>query len=453
MPYMSTTIYGVLDELRAQSTSESDKGTKFERLIAEYMRTDPMYAEQFSDVYLWQDWPGRGGKHDTGIDIVAVDRLTGSNVAVQCKFFDPHSTVSKPDIDSFLSASGKEGFTQRIIVSTTDRWNPHAEDSIQGQQVPVRRIGLADLESSPIDWDAFDWATPDELPVSTEKKVLRAHQVKAVADVTEGFLTHDRGKLIMACGTGKTFTSLRLAEKLAGAGRSVLFLVPSISLLSQTLREWTLEASLPLASIAVCSDKKATVRSKSEDISAVDLALPSTTNVATLEARWRLALGQSESMTVVFSTYQSIDVIAQAQKAGELPPFDLIVCDEAHRTTGTTLSGEDESAFVRIHNAKYIAGLKRLYMTATPRIYDDSSKAKAGEANAVIASMDDEAVFGPEFHRLGFGEAVSKGLLSDYCWPPSTSTPSTARTSRWRSSTTPSATRSRASTRPRAGRS
>ena len=218
----------------------------------------------------------------------------------------------------------------------------------------------------------------------------------------------------MACGTGKTFTSLRLAEKLAGAGHSVLFLVPSISLLSQTLREWTLAASLPLASIAVCSDKKATVRSKSEDISAVDLALPSTTNVATLEARWRLALGQRESMTVIFSTYQSIDVIAQAQKIGGLPAFDLIVCDEAHRTTGTTLSGEDESAFVRIHNAAYIAGRKRLYMTATPRIYDDSSKAKAGEANAVIASMDDEAVFGPEFHRLGFGEAVSKGLLSDY---------------------------------------
>jgi predicted helicase len=414
MATMSSTIYSVLDELRAQSTSESDKGSKFERLIAEYMRTDPLYAEQFSDVYLWQDWPGRGGKHDTGIDIVAVDRLTGGNVAVQCKFYDPHHSIAKPDIDSFLSASGKDGFTQRIIISTTDKWNLHAEDSLQGQQVPVRRIGLADLEASPIDWDAFDWAKPEDLPVSTEKKVLRAHQVRAVADVTAGFETSDRGKLIMACGTGKTFTSLRLAEQLAGAGKSVLFLVPSISLLSQTLREWTLEASLPLASIAVCSDKKATVRSKSEDISAVDLALPSTTNVATLEARWRLALGQTASMTVVFSTYQSIDVIAQAQKVGELPPFNLIVCDEAHRTTGTTLSGEDESAFVRIHNQGYIAGRKRLYMTATPRIYDDSSKAKAGEANAVIASMDDESVFGPEFHRLGFGEAVSKGLLSDY---------------------------------------
>ena len=414
MGRMSATIYDVLTELRAQATSESDKGSKFERLMAEYLRTDPLYAEQFSDVYLWQDWPGRDGKHDTGIDIVAVDRLTRGNVAVQCKFYDPQSTVSKPDIDTFLSASGKEGFTQRIIVSTTDKWNLHAEDLLQGQQVPVRRIGLADLEASPIDWDAFDWAAPEDLPVSTEKKVLRAHQVKAVADVTEGFRASDRGKLIMACGTGKTFTSLRLAEQLAGAGKSVLFLVPSISLLSQTLREWTLEAALPLAAIAVCSDKKATVRSKSEDISAVDLALPSTTNVATLEARWRLALGQSESMTVVFSTYQSIDVIAQAQKVGELPAFDLIVCDEAHRTTGTTLSGDDESAFVRIHNQSYIAGRKRLYMTATPRIYDDSSKAKAGEANAVIASMDDESVFGSEFHRLGFGEAVSKGLLSDY---------------------------------------
>ena len=160
MTTMSSTIYSVLDELRAQSTSESDKGSKFERLIAEYMRTDPLYAEQFSNVYLWQDWPGRGGKHDTGIDIVAVDRLTGGNIAVQCKFYDPHHSIAKPDIDSFLSASGKDGFTQRIIISTTDKWNLHAEDSLQGQQVPVRRIGLTDLEASPIDWDAFDWAKP-----------------------------------------------------------------------------------------------------------------------------------------------------------------------------------------------------------------------------------------------------------------------------------------------------
>lgn len=412
---MSTTIYEVLEELRGAATSEADKGSKLEQLMLSYLRTDPVYAEQFSDVWLWQDWPGRDGKHDTGIDLVAVDRITGSNVAIQCKFYAPSSTIGKGDIDSFLSASGKEGFSERIIVSTTDRWNAHAEDAVQGQQVPVRRIGLADLEASVVDWGEFSWSSPQVLPV-TDKKKVRPHQAKAIEAVRAGLATGDRGKLVMACGTGKTFTSLRLAEEMVGAGGSVLFLVPSISLLSQTLREWATEAQVPLAPLAVCSDRKATARSKAvdEDISAVDLALPSTTNVAVLESRLTQALVETGSMTVVFATYQSIDVVAQAQTQGGLGPFDLIICDEAHRTTGTTLAGADESAFVRVHDDSYLQGRKRLYMTATPRIYDDSSKAKAGQANAVLASMDDEAIYGPELHRLGFGEAVAQDLLTDY---------------------------------------
>ena len=412
---MATTIYQVLDELRGMSSSEADKGSKLEQLIAEFLRTDPVYADQFSHVWLWQEWPGRQGKHDTGIDLVATDRLTGGNVAIQCKFYAPGSIIGKPDIDSFLAASGKEGFAERIIVSTTDRWNGHAEDAIQGQQIPVRRIGLADLEASNVDWDSFDWAAPERLATTTKKR-LRTHQQAAVDDVTHGLTSHDRGKLVMACGTGKTFTSLRLAEQLAGPGGSVLFLVPSISLLSQSLREWCTEAEVPLAPLAVCSDRKATARSKAtnEDISAVDLALPSTTSVPILESRLTQALAERDSMTVVFSTYQSIDVVHQAQQQGQLPPFDLIICDEAHRTTGATLAGQDESAFVRVHDNSYLAAAKRLYMTATPRIYDDSSKSKAGEANAVLASMDDEKIFGPELHRLGFGEAVAKDLLTDY---------------------------------------
>ena len=412
---MSTTIYEVLDELRGAATSEADKGSKLEQLMVSYLRTDPVYAEQFSDVWLWQDWPGRDGKHDTGIDLVAVDRITGSNVAIQCKFYAPSSTIGKSDIDSFLSASGKEGFAQRIIVSTTEKWNQHAEDALQGQQIPVRRIGLADLEVSGIDWGQFTWAAPQDLSV-IEGKQLRPHQREAITAVTVGLRTGDRGKLVMACGTGKTFTSLRLAERMVGPGGAVLFLVPSISLLSQTLREWAIEAQVPLAPVAVCSDRKATARSKAvdEDISAVDLALPSTTNVAVLESRLNQAMGDASTMTVVFSTYQSIDVVAQAQGQGELDPFDLIICDEAHRTTGVTLAGEDESAFVRVHDDTYLKGRKRLYMTATPRLYDDSSKAKAGQAAAVLASMDDESIYGPELHRLSFGEAVSRDLLVDY---------------------------------------
>jgi predicted helicase len=272
-----------------------------------------------------------------------------------------------------------------------------------------------DLADSSIDWSQFDLSTPEVMELK-EKKRLRPHQKAALNDVRAGFATSGRGKLIMACGTGKTFTSLRIAEDLVRPGGRVLFLVPSISLLSQSLREWSIEADVPLRTFAVCSDVKVGKRygpDASEDIPVVDLSLPATTSPEKLHAKLANQVAGADKLTVVFSTYQSIDVVAQAQKQG-LPDFDLIVCDEAHRTTGATLAGDDESAFVRVHDNTYLRAAKRLYMTATPRIYDDSSKAKAGQANAVLASMDDVSLFGPEFHRLGFGEAVSKGLLTDY---------------------------------------
>lgn len=411
-----TTIYELLAELRASALSEVDKGTKFERLMKAFLTTDPVYAEQFKDVWLWGEWPGNNGKHDTGIDLVAQNRLGEGYVAIQCKMYAPTSTISKEDIDTFMSESGKEGFVERIVVSTTDRWSGNAENAIKGQQIPVRRIGLSDLEASPIDWGQFSFETPEVL-VTVGKKSPRPHQVNAIDAAVAGFEEHDRGRLVMACGTGKTFTSLRLAEQYVGAGGSVLFLVPSISLLSQTLREWSVEAEVPLRPLAVCSDRKSTARSQNadEDIATVDLALPASTNVALVAARLKEAHDDAEAMTVVFSTYQSIDVVARAQSESGIGAFDLIICDEAHRTTGVTLADdEDESPFVRVHDNDYIQGAKRIYMTATPRIYDDATKAKAGDADAVLVSMDNEALFGPEFYRLGFGDAVAQGLLTDY---------------------------------------
>ncbi|WP_306748787.1 DEAD/DEAH box helicase [Saccharothrix yanglingensis] len=410
-----TSVYEVLSGLRVSARSEVDKGSRFERLVRAFLVTDPVYAGQFKDVWLWGEWPGNGGRHDAGIDLVAQDRLTEGYVAIQCKFYSPGSIVSKADIDSFLSESGKEGFVERVVVSTTDKWNTFAENAIKGQQIPVRRIGLSDLEASPIDWARFDIEAPEVL-TTVGRKALRPHQVVAVDSAAAGFVEHDRGKLIMACGTGKTFTSLRLAEQVVGPGGSALFLVPSISLLSQTLREWSVEAEIPLSPLAVCSDRKSTARSRNEneDIATVDLALPATTDIKVLTERLRRATAEPGAMTVVFSTYQSIDVVARAQAESGIQPFDLIICDEAHRTTGVTLVDEDESPFVRVHDADYVKGTKRLYMTATPRIYDESTKAKAGDADAVLVSMDDEAVYGPEFHRLGFGEAVARDLLTDY---------------------------------------
>ncbi len=411
-----STLEEILDRLYFSATDERDKGDRFERLMLQFFRTDLQWADRFSEVWLWSEWPDRHGKPDTGIDLVAKDATTGDTVAIQCKFYDPAHYLSKADIDSFLATSGKHPFGQRLIVSTTDKWGKNAEDTIENQQVPVQRLRFMDLAESSIDWSQFDIETPQVMALK-ERKRLRPHQKTAVAKVLEGFQTHDRGKLIMACGTGKTFTSLKLAEQLVPAGGSVLFLVPSISLLSQSLREWSLEAEVNLRPFAVCSDTKVGKKRGAdavEDISVVDLPLPATTNPTRLHQHLADAAAGTGKVTVVFSTYQSIEVVAQAQALGGVPAFDLVICDEAHRTTGATLVGEDESAFVRVHDAEFIKAAKRLYMTATPRIYDDNSKVKAGQAQAVLASMDDEAVFGPELHRLGFGEAVSKGLLTDY---------------------------------------
>ena len=405
------TIEDVLAELVSSATDERDKGDKFERLIASFLRTDPTWADRFSNVWLWMDWPDRHGKPDTGIDLVAEERETGGLTAVQCKFYAASHTLQKADIDSFFTASGKSGFTGRMIVSTTDKWSKNAEEALSEQQIPVQRLRVGDLTDSGIDWSQFSPVTPEVMELK-DQKVLRQHQKTALADVRAGLKDHDRGKLIMACGTGKTFTSLRIAEDLVAPGGSVLFLVPSISLLSQTLREWTAEAAIPLRPFAVCSDTKVGKRTQSEDISPYDLAYPASTDPGKLYAR--MSTGSAEDkITVVFSTYQSLPVVAGAQKQG-LADFDLIICDEAHRTTGVTLSGDDDSNFVRVHDQAFIRSNKRLYMTATPRIYDDASKTQAADGSAVLASMDDENLYGPELHRLGFGEAVNRGLLTDY---------------------------------------
>jgi predicted helicase len=407
-----TTVYEVLDELRERYPDNRTRGDAFERLIRTYLRTDPLYAQRFREVWLWQDWPGREGQSDSGIDLVADDG-EGGTVAIQCKFYDPAHTLQKSDIDSFFTRSGKAPFAERLIVSTTDKWSTHAEQALAGQQIPVSRIGLADLEASSVDWATFRFEAPEELRLAP-KKSLRPHQRAALEDVFAGFEHHDRGKLIMACGTGKTFTALKIAEELAhrngDRGAQVMFLVPSISLLNQTLREWTTEADVAMRSFAVCSDTK--VGKRSEDFSAHDLAFPATTDPAVL-ARQVTESDDQVDLTVVFSTYQSIGTVAAAQASG-LGEFDLVICDEAHRTTGVTLSGDDESAFLRVHDNEFLKAARRLYMTATPRLFNDETKEKAAEHDAVLCSMDDESLYGPEFHRLGFGHAVEAGLLTDY---------------------------------------
>ena len=252
------------------------------------------------------------------------------------------------------------------------------------------------MENSQIDWSKY---AEKKKVILKEKKKLRDHQKSALKFVKEGLQKADRGKLIMACGTGKTFTSLKIAEEIAGKGKRVLFLVPSLSLLSQTLTEWTQESAIPLHSFAVCSDSEVgKKRNKDEDVVATfahELRFPATTEPTRLATELKKRHDDNH-MSVVFSTYHSIDVISQAQHKYKLENFDLIICDEAHRTTGATFEDEEESNFVKVHDAKFIRANKRLYMTATPRIYGEIAKVSAEKDNVALASMDDESLFGKE---------------------------------------------------------
>ena len=423
----------ILEKYRKISFSEKDKGERFERLMKAYLLTDPKYANKFKKVWLWSEFPGRNdlGGNDTGIDLVALT-IEGDYWAVQCKCFQESAVIDKPAVDSFLATSSRkfkgedlqtQAFAHRLWISTTNKWNLNAQEAIRNQHPPVSRINLFDLIEAPIDWAKLEQGITGEV-ARTGKKQLRPHQKKALEKAHEYFKANDRGKLIMACGTGKTFNSLRIAENETEGGGLILFLVPSIALLGQTLNEWYADAVEPINAICICSDPEVTKKRKQlEDIdtsSVVDLAYPASTNVDSILHQFSgLKKNPNKGMTVVFSTYQSIQVIANAQKElaktyPEYAEFDLIICDEAHRTTGVSLAGEDESAFTKVHSNEFIKARKRLYMTATPRLYDDNTKSKAAQVDAILCSMDDSSLYGDEIYRIGFGEAVEKDLLADY---------------------------------------
>ncbi len=422
----------ILDKYREESLSERDKGNKFELLMLRYLKTDPVYASTLANVWLWNEFFAKdefGGK-DVGIDLVA-ETFGGNFWAIQCKCYRADAKIDKPAVDTFLSTSGKtfydrEGkkvrFAYRLWLDTTEGgFNREALHSLENQDPEFHRIGLLELESASVDWEKLDKGSSGENALP-KKKSPRDHQKEAIEKVHAYFsdASHSRGKLIMACGTGKTYTSLCIAENETKNKGTVLFLVPSIALLGQTLREWTADACKPIRPICICSDSGVSKSARKGDddgdgYSVTELALPASTDCRTVVKQLELArLRKDEGMTVVFCTYQSIDVVSRAQKKLGNFVFDLIVCDEAHRTTGATLAGKDESNFVKVHDDDFIRAKKRLYMTATPRLYSEASKKKAEENSVEICSMDDVSKYGEEMYRIGFGEAVEKQLLSDY---------------------------------------
>lgn len=424
----------ILHKFRTESFTEREKGTKFERLMRSWLLTDPRYNE-LEKVWLWEDFPGRKdfGGTDTGIDLVAKTEM-GDYWAIQCKCYAEDAVIDKPAVDSFLATSSRTftnevtfqttRFAKRIWISTTNHWGSNAEEAIRHQDPPFSRVGLIDLNSSCVDWQKLmDGLTGNSALV--EGKKPHRHQLDAISKAYTHYITegNDRGKLIMACGTGKTYTSLLITEQLLNGKGLVLFMVPSIALLGQSLNAWSADAKKPIKAVCICSDSKASrkIQNKYDDMddSVVDLAVPASTSPQSIASQLK-KYRNHDGLVVVFSTYQSIDAVSAAQQEilsetdGEYGVFDFIICDEAHRTTGVKLSDKDESNFTKIHSDDNVQGRKRLYMTATPRLYGESAKIKASEKDCILCSMDDKALYGEEFYRVNFSYAVQNGLLTDY---------------------------------------
>ncbi len=400
------------------------KGSWFEKVSKRFLKEHDS-ADEYESIDLWSDWELRGKEGDRGIDIV-ITTTSKEYIAVQCKFHQ--GSVSLNDLSTFLtklqSGVGEIGFKKGIIISTSNLSSNALEEIEQirkSKGIDIVEISEQDFIYSQIDWEKFDpTQTQGELPLCDKKKP-RPHQTEAIKATKEYFSNpkNTRGKLIMACGTGKTYTSLKIMEALEP--KITLFLAPSIALLSQTFREYAQEKSDPFYASIVCSDDKVGKGKKNkndddtDDINFSELPNKPSTRPEDILSVHKKAQKENKRF-IIFSTYQSALRIKEAQEVG-LGEIDLVICDEAHRTVGAMYSSnerDDKNAFTLCHSDEHIQAKKRLYMTATPKVYSESSKAKAKESDNAIYSMDDESIFGEEIYTLNFEKAIALDLLTDY---------------------------------------
>ncbi len=376
------------------------KGRQFEKFVKWFLKTDPTWSSQVENVWLWNEYPKRWGP-DCGIDLIFTHK-NGKTWAVQSKCVSPDYDIKKSEIDSFLSESNDSKIDGRLLIASTDGIGKNAQQVINRQEKQVVCFLLEQFRQAEIDYPN----SVDDLNQGKRKnkKKPRNHQIEAIQAVSKGLETADRGQVLMACGTGKTLTSLWIKEKLKS--EQVLVLVPSLSLLSQTLKEWNAELNEPFKWICVCSDKSV-AKDKSGDqwiSNTSQIGVSVTSEILEIKN----FLDESGSK-VVFATYQSASLIIGAQEFHDTNDFDLVIADEAHRCAGKV-----SDAFGSVLDEKKIKATKRLFFTATPRILSKNIKNKSHEMDFEVVSMDDHSVFGEVLYELKFSDAISQNLLSDY---------------------------------------
>lgn len=412
----------VFNALRQVSDSPQERGLIFERVIRAAFERNPQYSDRFERVWLWAEWPGRalyGYGGDSGVDLVAQE-IDGGVCAIQCKLYEAGAKVPSGDIDSFLAEAGKEPFTSSLLV-TTGGLTAQSWSKIERATKRCEVLSSYELDRWPVRWsECFE--DPEAVEFG-ERAEPRIDQVEALEKIAKGFEEHDRGQVHMPCGTGKSLVALWAAEQQVGAGGRVLYLVPSIALMAQTMRVWAAHRAMPHRYGAVCSDVTAGRRASATKSDLAELLAPPSTNREQIADTLQKSV-TDEAMHVWFCTYQSVPLLSEvlAEHASDVV-FDLAICDEAHRTTGIGTASKDASAsaFVMVHSDEHVPALRRLYQTATPRVFTERQRRKIeARASAELGatgdsySMDDELVFGPVFYEMSFVEAIERDLISDY---------------------------------------
>ena len=417
---MSESIDEKIRNIFKEASNNREKGTLFEKLSKHLLKKWDT-AGNYKEIFLWNKWDKRDGA-DRGIDLV-IETREGKYIAVQCKAYGD-SKVSHKDLSPYFtqlqSGVGDIEFSEGIIITTSD-FTDNAEKDIEqiSKKIPISKITQEEFRNSDIDWEELEkikFQKSLELPIK-DKKRLREHQEKALKETEDYFRdsNNTRGKLIMACGTGKTFTSLRILERITEQNSIVLFLAPSIALVAQTFREYYRERNDDFYACIVCSDNQAgnlKAGNLEDDIKIAELPKTPSTKIEDIGAVYKQAQNAHKRL-IIFSTYQSARRIKEAQEAHYLGTIDLMICDEAHRTVGISEKDKDKE-FTLCHSDTNIRANKRIYMSATPLIFNDRTKNRASENECAVFSMDDPEIFGKEIYKLSFSEAIEKKLLTDY---------------------------------------
>ena len=382
-----------------QDYGEQGKGKPFEVFCKWFLENDPEWSKTVDKVWLWDDYPNKWQRQDLGTDLVFRDN-DGLIWAVQAKCYSEHRTTTKGDMDSFLNDMGRTGVDRGLWMQSNPLVGINAKHSLEDRDKQVLVLDLDRFRDAPLEYPA-SFADLYEAKVK-EKPKPDPHQIKAIEDATAGLKTSDRGQMIMACGTGKTFTTLWIKEALEAD--TTLVLLPSLSLLSQTMWEWAWAGNTDFDILNVCSDTTVGTKNKPEDMKVSDVSIPVTSKVEKI-----IEFLKQPKPKVIFCTYQSSDLIAQAQLDDAVPTFNLAVADEAHRC-----AGKADAGFATILDGEKIRASKRLFTTATPRYFGKAIKDEAKARDLAVVGMDDEAIFGPVIHKLIFGQAIEQELLTDY---------------------------------------